>query len=77
MILNHSPLPIGIKELVAERVGFEPTDLAASGFQDQRTKPGYATSPKKLATGERLELSSLRAGIKILYVYHSITPPHK
>ena len=32
---------------------------------------------KKMATGERLELSSLRTGIKILHVYHSITPLHK
>ena len=35
MILNHSPLPIGIKELMAERQGIEPCRLLRHpGFQD-------------------------------------------
>jgi hypothetical protein len=36
----------------AEVVGFEPTDLSISGFQDRCTKPDYATLPKALSVSE-------------------------
>ena len=33
--------------MLAERVGFEPTNLAVTSFPGPRTRPNYATSPCK------------------------------
>ena len=43
----------------AEAVGFEPTDLSISGFQDRCTKPDYATLPLTRRNSVSLHKKSL------------------